>query len=101
MVWPVTRDWRQPLSRLRGPAQGEESNVSAQEAARTQGGGTRDERTPERVPLESPTPHESPPRSDVDSSYASRVLPLGFFAMVIGLYAAIGYGLYLLLGSLL
>ena len=75
--------------------------MSSQDAVGTQNAAsTRDEGTPERVPFESLPPRESPPRSEPDSGYADWVLPLIVFSIAIAVYAGIGYGLFLLLGSL-
>jgi hypothetical protein len=60
---------------------------------------THDRVTSERVPFESPAPLESRPRSEADGAYVGWVLPLIVFSIAIVLYAGIGYGLYLLLGS--
>jgi hypothetical protein len=76
--------------------------MSTQEAVGTQeAAGTRIEGTPARVPFESPPPRQSPPRSEADSGYVDWVLPLIVFSIAIAVYAGIGYGLVLLLGSLL
>ena len=75
--------------------------MSTQEAVGTQeAASTRYEGTPERVPFESPPPRESPPRSEADSGSVDWVFPLIVFSIAIVLYAGIGYGLYLLFGSL-
>lgn len=75
--------------------------MNAQDAVRTEEATrTRDEGTRERVPFESPPPLDSPPGSEVVGAYVGGVLPLIVFSAVFALYAGIGCGLYLLLGSL-
>jgi len=74
--------------------------MTSQEELKTRDGGMPDEGAPERVPFESPPPRESAPRSEAHSGYANWLLPLIVFSIAIAVYAGIGYGLALLLGSL-